>query len=171
MFHVVHGDGGGAQSFILGIYRLDPGKMEQRIQQHGGVSVGKDKAVTIGPDRIFRIVTEEALPEQISHRRQGHRRSRVPRIRLLYRVHGQRADCIDAELIDIACVLEVFGLIGNFWQGYGKSHSLMQPPTDKPTLNWAHLGSAGTLFARCWWKPKTLPLMTLISLICADGIG
>src|SRR6185312_1686455 len=48
MLDVVHGDGGCAQSFILGIYRLDPGKMEQRIQQHGGVSVGKDKAVTIG---------------------------------------------------------------------------------------------------------------------------
>src|SRR6185312_2571411 len=154
VLNIVHGDGRSAQSFILRIYRLDPGKVQQSVKQHGGVSIGKDKAITVGPDGKLRIVTEKTLPEQISHRRQGHGSSRMPGICLLHGVHGQRADGVDAELIDIACVLEVFSLVGNFWQGYGKSHSLMQPPTDKPTLNWAHLGSAGTLFARCWWKPK-----------------
>jgi hypothetical protein len=86
-------------------------------------------------------------------------------IGLLYRVHGEGADGVDAELIDIARIFDVFRLIGNFWQGYGKSHSLKQPPTDKPTLNWGHLGSAEMLFERCWrkklrkigQKPKNLP--------------
>jgi hypothetical protein len=54
---------------------------------------------------------------------------------LLHRIHGECADGVNAELVDIACILEVFRLIDNFWQGYGKSHSLKQPPTDKPTLN------------------------------------
>jgi hypothetical protein len=56
-------------------------------------------------------------------------------IGLLHRVHGEGADSVDAELVNIACIFYIFRLIGNFWQGYGKSHSLKQPPTDKPTLN------------------------------------
>src|ERR1041384_2511515 len=95
---VVHGDGRGAQSFILRIYGLDPSEMQQPVKQHGGVSVGKDKAVTVGPDGKFGIVTEKALPEQISHRSQGHRRPRMSRVGLLNRVHGERADGVDAEL-------------------------------------------------------------------------
>src|SRR6185369_6057133 len=98
---------------------------------------------------IFRIVAEKTLPEQISHRRQGHRRSWMPGIGLLHRIHGERADGVDAELVDIACVFYVFRLIGYVWQGYGKSHSLKQPPTDKPTLNWGPLGSPERLFESC----------------------
>jgi hypothetical protein len=70
----------------------------------------------------------------------------MPGIRLLHRVHGERADSVDAELIDIACILYVLCLIGHFWQGHGESHSLKQPPTDKPTLNEAILGSMASAF-------------------------
>jgi hypothetical protein len=46
---------------------------------------------------------------------------------LLHGIHGKCADGVDAELVEIACVPEVFSVVGNFWQGYGKSHSLKHP--------------------------------------------
>jgi hypothetical protein len=46
---------------------------------------------------------------------------------LLHGIHRKRADGVDAELVEIACVLEVFSVVGNFWQSYGKSHSFKHP--------------------------------------------
>src|SRR5579864_118006 len=149
---VVHRNRRFAQRFIFRIDGLHSSKMQQPIKQHGGMSVGKDKAVAVGPDGIFRVVTEKALPKDVRHGRQGHGRSGMAGIGLLYRVHGESAEGVDAELVNIACIFNVFCLIGNFWQSYGKSHSLKQPPTDKPTLNWGHLGSVEALFERCWAK-------------------
>src|SRR5438309_4655019 len=68
-------------------------------------------------------------------------------IGLLHRVHGEGADSVNAELVNIACIFYIFRLIGNFWQSYGKSHSLKQPPTDKPTLKPRFVGQT-TLFVK-----------------------
>jgi hypothetical protein len=71
----------------------------------------------------------------------------MPGIGLLHRVHGEGADSVNAELVNIACIFYIFRLIGNFWQSYGKSHSLKQPPTDKPTLKPRFVGQT-TLFVK-----------------------
>src|SRR5689334_17287580 len=89
--------------------------------------VGENKAVAIGPYGKFRIVAQKALPQDVRHRRQRHGSSRMSGVGLLHGIHGERADGVDAELVKIACVLEVFSVVGNFWQGYGKSHSLKHP--------------------------------------------
>src|SRR6266516_4528889 len=41
------------------------------------------------------------LPQHVRERRQRHRRAGMARLGLLHGVHGERADGIDAELIDV----------------------------------------------------------------------
>src|SRR5438270_9437618 len=65
MLDVIDGNGRFAQRLIFRINGLYASKMQQGVKQHGGVSVGKDKAVAIGPDGIFRVVAEKALPEEV----------------------------------------------------------------------------------------------------------
>src|SRR5579864_2266294 len=127
MFDVIELDSKLAQRFIVRINRLHAREVQQGIKQHGRVPIGEDKAVTIGPDGKFRIVAQKALPENVSYRRQRHGSSRMSGVGLLHRIHGECADGIDAELVKIAGVLEVFSVVGNVWQGYRKSHSLKHP--------------------------------------------
>ena len=90
------------QSFIIRVHRLHSREVQQGIKEHGGMAVRKDKTVAIGPNRIFRIKAQQALPQSVSHGREGHGRSGVPGIGLLYCIHGECANCIDAELIQTA---------------------------------------------------------------------
>ena len=59
------------------------------------------EAVPVGPQRLPGVVTEEPRPEDVGGRGQGHRRSRVARVRLLDRIHGQRPDRVDAQPVEI----------------------------------------------------------------------
>jgi hypothetical protein len=95
---VIEGDGGLPDMLIIGIDRLDAGQVENRPKQHGGVAVGQDKAVAIGPDRIVRIIAQGAVPDGIDERGQGHRGAGVAGLGCLHRIDGKRADCIDGEL-------------------------------------------------------------------------
>ena len=61
-------------------------KVKQGIQQHGAVSTGKNKAVTILPCRIGRIDVQIMCPHFIGHRCHTKWQSRVSRIRLLDRI-------------------------------------------------------------------------------------
>jgi hypothetical protein len=61
----------------------------------------KNKAVTIGPDRIGGVVAQELLPQAIRDGRQAHGRARMSGVRLLDRIHRQGADGVDAQLVEI----------------------------------------------------------------------
>ena len=61
-------------------------QVKQGIQQHGTMSTGKNKAVTILPCRIGRIDVQIMCPHFIGHRCHTKWQSRVSRIRLLDRI-------------------------------------------------------------------------------------
>ena len=60
---------------------------------------GQDEPVAVRPDGILRVEPQEPLSEAVDHRRKGHRRPRMSRVRRLDRVHRQRPDSVDAQLI------------------------------------------------------------------------
>ncbi len=80
--------------------RLHAGQMQQGIEQHRSVPAGQHEPVAIGPLRIVRVEAEKVLPQRVGDRRQRHRSARMPRVRLLHRVHRQRADRVDAQLVE-----------------------------------------------------------------------
>ncbi len=92
---------GPADDLVVGFDRLHVGQVEQRVEQHRGVAGGEDEAVAVGPDRVGGVEAQEALPERVGDRGHRHRRPRVPRVGLLDRVDRQRADRVDAELVDV----------------------------------------------------------------------
>ena len=63
------------------------------------MAVGEDETISIRPDRIIGIEAQKALPERIDHRRQRHRRARMPGIGLLDRIHRQCTNCVDALIV------------------------------------------------------------------------
>ena len=89
-----------AQALVLRVDRLHAGQVQQGVEQHRGVADGQHEAVAVRPDRVLGIEAEESLPEAVDDGRHGHRRSRVARVRLLHGVHAERADGVDAELVD-----------------------------------------------------------------------
>src|SRR5438270_7893116 len=93
------------QGLIVGVDRLYAREMQKRVEQHGGVAVGEDKAVAVGPDGVLRIEAQKMLPELVSHRRQRHGRTRMSGVGLLHRVHGQRADGVNGKLVKVSGVL------------------------------------------------------------------
>ena len=62
MFDVVERDRELAETLVLGINRLYASKMQHRIEQHRGVSIGEDESVAIRPDRVVRIEPQKILP-------------------------------------------------------------------------------------------------------------
>jgi hypothetical protein len=86
---------------VVGVDRLDAGQVEHRVEQHRGVAGGEDEAIAAGPDRIFGVEAQVTLPERIGDRGHRHRGPRVAGVGLLDRVDRQRADRVDAKLVEI----------------------------------------------------------------------
>ena len=64
------------------------------------MAVGEHEAIAVGPDRIVRIEAHDAIPEGVDEGRQRHRRAGMSRLGLLDRINRQRANGVDAQLID-----------------------------------------------------------------------
>ena len=94
-FDVVEGHGQLAERFVFRVDGLDFGEVQERIEQHRCVAHGQDEPVAVRPDGVVRIEAQVSLPERVRDRRHGHGRARVAGVRLLHRVHRQRADCVD----------------------------------------------------------------------------
>src|ERR1700733_6013397 len=98
---IVKRDRGLAQRFIVGIYRLGAAQMERRPEQHGRMAVRQYETIAIGPDRILRIETEDAISDRIDKRRQGQRSARVACLCLRDRSEEVCANGIDTQLIEL----------------------------------------------------------------------
>ena len=61
----------------------DAGEVDQRIQQHRGVTGGQHEAVAVHPVRVGRVVAQITLPQRVGGRRGIHRRARMPGLCLL----------------------------------------------------------------------------------------
>jgi hypothetical protein len=89
-----------AQRLILRIHGLDAREVQQAVEQHRGVPGREHEPIAVRPDRVLRVVAQEALPQAVRDRRHRHRRAGVARIGLLDGVHRQRANGVDAELVE-----------------------------------------------------------------------
>jgi len=77
-------------------------EVQQGVEQHGGVACGEDKAIAVGPVRVAGIVSQEPIPQDISHRSRSHRSARMPRSSFLNRIHRQKTNRVDAPSIDLS---------------------------------------------------------------------
>jgi hypothetical protein len=62
-------------------------QMQQAVQQHGGVTGRKNKAIAIRPMRIARVLTKKVIPNGIRDRSKSHWRSGMAGMCLLHRIH------------------------------------------------------------------------------------
>src|ERR1700747_1420568 len=74
--------------------------MERRPEQHRGMAVRQHEAIAIGPNRFLRIEVEDTIPDRIDERRERHWRSGMPGVGLLNGIDGERANRVDAQLIE-----------------------------------------------------------------------
>src|SRR6266542_2527937 len=72
---VIEADSNVASLFILRIDCLDTREMKHAIEQHRSVSNRKHEAIAIGPNRIFRVETQDIIPKVV--RDGGHRHRRT----------------------------------------------------------------------------------------------
>ena len=80
------------------------GQVEQAVKKHAAVARREHEAIAIWPARLEGIVSEKACPQHIRHGRSTHRQSRVPRIRLLDRIHGEAADGVNTKLVELGLI-------------------------------------------------------------------
>ncbi len=76
-------------------------EVQDRVQQHRPVAGAEDEAVAVRPLRVARVVLHDPLEEQVRRGRHGHRHAGMAGVRLLHRVHRERADRVDAEPFDV----------------------------------------------------------------------
>ena len=97
---VVQRHRGLADDLVVGVDRLDPGQVQHRVQQRRRVPDRQHEPVPVGPHRQLRVEPQVVLPQPVGHRGQRHRGTGVPRVGRLHRIHRQRADRIDGQLLD-----------------------------------------------------------------------
>src|SRR6266540_2388400 len=76
------------------------GEVQHAVEQHASVPARQDEPVAVGPVGVRRVVPQMALPQHVRERRQRHRGARMARLRLLHRIHRERADGVYAELLE-----------------------------------------------------------------------
>jgi hypothetical protein len=76
-------------------------EVQHRVQEHRAVAGGQDEAVAVGPRRVGGVVLHDAREEQVGDGSHRHRQPRVPGVGCLDAVHGQRADGVDAQAVDV----------------------------------------------------------------------
>jgi hypothetical protein len=76
-------------------------EVQHGVQEHRAVAGGEDEAVAVGPRRVCGVVLHDPREEQIGDGSHRHRQPRVPGVGCLDAVHGQRADGVDAQAVDV----------------------------------------------------------------------
>ena len=71
---------------------LVAGEIEQRVEQHRAVAGGEHEAVAVGPGRIGRVEFQEVREQHGGDVGRAHRQAGMAGLRLLDRIHGERAD-------------------------------------------------------------------------------
>src|SRR5207253_5310699 len=95
-FDVVERHAGPARLFVLSIYRFNSGEVQQTVEQRRGVAHRKYKPIAIRPDGIVGVKAQKVVPQRVSHWRHRHRRSGMPRVCSLNRIHREGADGVYA---------------------------------------------------------------------------
>src|SRR5262249_19372873 len=88
------------EPFVVGVHGTCAAEMERRPEQHRSMTVRKNEAIPVGPDRVLRIKAQDFIPDRIDQWRQCHRRARVSGFGLLHGVNRKSANRINAKLIE-----------------------------------------------------------------------
>ncbi len=78
-----------------------PGEVQHRVEEDRRVAGGQDEAVSVRPGRVGRVVPQDARPQDVGERGEGHRGALVPRPRPVRRVHGEAPDHVDGPLLQV----------------------------------------------------------------------
>src|SRR5207249_11394086 len=81
--------------------QVEAREVERAVQQHARVTTGQDEPVAVRPVWVRGVVAQVLLPQHPGERRERHGRPGMAGVRLLHRVHGEGADGVDAELLEI----------------------------------------------------------------------
>ncbi len=74
--------------------QLITAEVQQRVNQHGAVTIRQHKAVAVGPVRVGRIVLEIVPPQHFCNVRHSHWRTGVTGVGFLDGVHAQGTDSV-----------------------------------------------------------------------------
>ena len=77
------------------------GEVQARVEQHRGVAGREHESVAVGPLRIGGVVLHDLRVEQVRSRRERQRGARMTGLRRLNGVDRERANRVDAELIEL----------------------------------------------------------------------
>ena len=83
-----------AEVFQLLKRQIVTGQVQQAVEQHRGVAVGENKAVTVVPGGIVRVVLQEVVPQHFGNIGHAHRCAGMARIGFLHGIHAEGADGI-----------------------------------------------------------------------------
>ena len=78
------------------------GQVQRRVLEDARVPGREDEAIAVRPLRIRRIDLHHLAVEEVRQRSERHRRAGMARVRLLHRIHRQRADGVDGQLFDVS---------------------------------------------------------------------
>ena len=106
--NIVQGDRVITEPLVFWVDPPDLREIQRGVQQHRGMAIGENEAVAIGPHRICGVVTQKVLPQAIHHRRERHGSARMPGVRLLHGIHGQRSDGVDAQRLHLLAGQRLF---------------------------------------------------------------
>ena len=77
------------------------GEVQRGVLQDAGVPGREHEAVAVGPGRVGWVVAHALAVEDVGDRRERHGGARVTGVGLLHRVHGEAADGVDRERLDV----------------------------------------------------------------------
>ena len=92
------------------------GEMQGSVEEHRGVAVGEDEAITVDPLGIGGIMLHELVVEQVGDGSAGERCAGMARVGLLNSVDGEEAEGIDRELVEL--MLGVLLLVAHSFPSY-----------------------------------------------------
>src|SRR5215467_4355087 len=127
------------------------------------MAVRKHEEIAIGPDRVLRVKFEDTIQNRVDERRERHRRSGVPGVGLLHGIDGERANRVDAQLIEF-CGAQIFNwsycgthdcLRGKYSNSISDSYA-GTAEVSAPTSLAAFFSSPATLLRRLRWRSAWL---------------
>ena len=74
-------------------------EVEQAVEKHRAMAVRDHEAVAVRPRRMNRIVVQMPTPQRERDIGHSHRHSRMPALRCLDRIHGERAERVGEHCV------------------------------------------------------------------------
>mmetsp|Transcript_11394 Transcript_11394/g.15530 ORF Transcript_11394/g.15530 Transcript_11394/m.15530 type:complete len:399 (-) Transcript_11394:82-1278(-) len=81
---------------VLHLHALVSGQMKHRVVKHASVSSGENEAIPVEKLRVLGVKFHVLGEQDVRHGGATHGETRVSRVRLLYRVNGQKTDGVNA---------------------------------------------------------------------------